>query len=281
MLYIFRWLIALIYENGCSITFAAGGVRRRRVACLRLQVVAFTTGYAVMTSAPKLTLSVAASWARNAWQRMFATFLMLFYENGQLILTFQFPQFGRLCVRWILLKKTIKYAEIIHSKRWWFIRSLRKWVQKHGSDNVVYFDESGFEAHCHRNHGWAKRGKQVHGKVTGNKKKDRTNLIMAQRKKEWIAPMLFKGGCTHQIVRSWIEKFLLPELRPNSLIIMDNAPFHNKPLIKELLEKHGHTLMPLPTYSPDLNPIEQSFAIIKKRRIFSEKSLEDIICRNY
>lgn len=73
---------------------------------------------------------------------------------------------------------------------------------------------------------------------------------------------------------------LLKELRPNSLVIMDNAPFHNKPEIKAILEESGHTLMPLPTYSPDLNPIEKSFAIIKNRRTYSDKTLEEILMGN-
>ena len=161
-----------------------------------------------------------------------------------------------------------------------FLRRLREWVQQHGSKNVVYFDESGFTHHSYRPHGWAKRGTKVYGKVSGNNRKA-VNLIMAQRRKEWLAPMLFKGSCTHHTVGVWIKECLLKELSEPSLVIMDNAPFHNKPQMKALLESQGHTMLPLPKYSPDLNPIEQSFAIIKKRRTFSEQSLENIVIRNY
>lgn len=157
-----------------------------------------------------------------------------------------------------------------------YLRSLRQWVQQHGSKNVVYFDESGFAAHTHRPHGWAKRGEKVHGKIFGNNRK-RTNLIMAQRGSEWIAPMLFESNCTHHTVSAWMEHVLLPELRPNSLVIMDNAPFHNKPQMQTILQAHGHTMLPLPKYSPDFNPIEQSFAILKRRRQFSNASLEQLL----
>jgi DDE superfamily endonuclease len=68
---------------------------------------------------------------------------------------------------------------------------------------------------------------------------------MAQRKGEWLAPVLFHESCTHQTVNAWVEQALLPELHPNSLIIMDNAPIHNKPYLKELLEAHGHNFLPL------------------------------------
>lgn len=159
----------------------------------------------------------------------------------------------------------------------YFIRDLRHWIQKNSSKNVVYFDESGFDEQTYRPHGWAKRGVKVFGKITGNVHRPRTNLIMAQRGKQWIAPMTFKGICDKKLVLEWIKKFLLKELNPNSLVIMDNAPFHNKNKIREILEDNGHTLMPLPTYSPDLNPIEKSFAIIKRRRQKYYQSVDDII----
>jgi transposase len=47
---------------------------------------------------------------------------------------------------------------------------------------------------------------------------------------------------------------------------MDNAPVHSKKALRVLLEKHGHTLLPLPPYSHDFNPIEKTFGAMKKRR---------------
>jgi transposase len=157
-----------------------------------------------------------------------------------------------------------------------FLQQLRRWVQQHGSENIVYFDESGFTKYSYRPHGWAPRGEKVHGKISGNNRK-RTNLIMAQRGRQWIAPMLFESNCTHHTVSAWMEQVLIPELRPGSLVIMDNAPFHNKPQMQALLEVHGHSMLPLPKYSPDFNPIEQSFAILKRRRQFSTNTLEQLL----
>ena len=162
-----------------------------------------------------------------------------------------------------------------------YLRKLRGLVRKYGSENIVYFDESGFKSDDYRTHGWAKRGKKVHGDICGNRRKT-TNLIMAQRGKEWLAPMLFKASCTAQTVLAWLGKMLLKEITRPSVIIMDNAAFHRKEKIRELLEKAGHTLLCLPPYSPDLNPIEQSFAVIKKRRQFfkGENALETILNGN-
>jgi hypothetical protein len=126
-------------------------------------------------------------------------------------------------------------------------------MQQVGSQNIVYVDESCFTAESYRPHGWAPRGERVFGDVSGNNRK-RTNLIMAQRGKEWLAPMLFTSACDSITVNAWLEQALLPELTRPSVVVMDNAPFHNKAHIKTVLENAGHTLLPLPRYSPDSTP---------------------------
>lgn len=163
----------------------------------------------------------------------------------------------------------------------WFLQNLRQAMQKYGSQNIVYFDESGFRSESYRPHGWAPVGQKVFGLVSGNNRKA-TNLIMAQRGKEWLAPMLFTGSCHTETVNQWLEKMLLPELHAPSVIVMDNARFHNKEQMKGIVEKAGHAILPLPRYSPDFNPIEQSFATIKKRRQFDlSNDIQKIIVGNY
>ena len=152
-------------------------------------------------------------------------------------------------------------------KRQIFLRELRNLIPKYGSRNIVYFDESAFEQHTHRPHAWAVRGKKVYGDVVGKRAK-KTNLLMAQRGKEWLAPLLFQGSCVAATVETWVEKCLLKELDRPSVVVIDNAPVHRKKVIRQMLEKHGHTLLPLPPYSPDFNPIEQSFGVLKRRRQF-------------
>lgn len=150
-------------------------------------------------------------------------------------------------------------------KRQRFLRRLRKLIRKYGSDNVIYFDESGFKPYEGRSSGWALRGTKIYGNVCGKRQK-RTNLLMAQRGKDWLAPFVFTGSCTAKLVTAWVEAFLLKELDRPSIVIMDNAPVHNKKTIRTLLKKQGHALLPLPPYSPDFNPIEHSFGAMKKRR---------------
>ena len=150
-------------------------------------------------------------------------------------------------------------------KRQKYLQRLRKLIQKYGSKNIVYFDESGFTGHTGRLSGWAERGKKLYCEVKGKREK-RTHLLMAQRGKKWLAPFVFTGSCTARTVTTWMERMLIHELDEPSIIIMDNAPVHNKKELRSMLKKHGHALLPLPPYSPDLNPIEQSFGAMKKRR---------------
>ena len=145
-----------------------------------------------------------------------------------------------------------------------YIKKLRELLPEYGSDNIIYFDESGFEEDVRRDAGWAKRGTKIYGNVRGGKN-PRTNLIMAQRRKskQWLAPILFTGSCEAITVLWWIKEHLLKTLDKPSLIIMDNAPFHPVEKIKKLLAEKGHELLCLPKYSPDFNPIEKTFGAMK------------------
>lgn len=157
-------------------------------------------------------------------------------------------------------------------KRQKFLQTLRQLIPKYGSKNIVYFDESGFDPYTNRDQGWAVRGKKIYIDVIGKRQK-RINLLMAQRGKEWLAPMLFKGTCCAVTVETWLEHCLIKELDKPSIVIMDNAPVHRKNIIHEILKKHGHVLLPLPPYSPDFNPIEQTFGALKKRRKYSPQNI--------
>jgi transposase len=165
-------------------------------------------------------------------------------------------------------------------KRANYLSKLRGFYKSHGKENIVYFDESGSDKHSYRPHGWTLKGQKVYGDISGNNRKD-CNLIMAQCRKKWLAPVIFKGSCCSKLVNAWLKDFLLKELKKPSVIVMDNAAFHKKSEIKMILQKAGHTLLPLPPYSPDLNPIEQSFAIIKNRRTYQNQSLEILLRVDY
>lgn len=62
----------------------------------------------------------------------------------------------------------------------------------------------------------------------------------------------------------WIEQFLIPELQPGQVVIMDNASFHKSQKTKDLINSAGCKTLFLPPYSPDLNPIELFWANLKR-----------------
>ncbi len=91
--------------------------------------------------------------------------------------------------------------------------------------------------------------------------------------------MLFEGNTNAEWFNRWLEQHLFKELAPQSILIMDNAAFHKTARTRELIHQAGHTLLFLPPYSPDYNPIEQDFATMKKQRQYAslETPLDEII----
>jgi isftu1 transposase len=75
--------------------------------------------------------------------------------------------------------------------------------------------------------------------------------------------MYFEGNTDKEIFNQWIEEFLIPELKPNQTVVLDNAAFHKSPKTTELVESVNCKLLYLPPYSPDFNPIEQKWGHVK------------------
>ncbi|KXT74919.1 Mobile element protein [Streptococcus sp. DD11] len=80
----------------------------------------------------------------------------------------------------------------------------------------------------------------------------------------FVAPMIYKESMTSTFFVEWFKSQLLPALETPHVIVMDNASFHPKKIFDKLSIDAGHFFLPLPPYSPELNPIEKSWAILKK-----------------
>lgn len=130
-------------------------------------------------------------------------------------------------------------------------------------EKLVYIDESGIDMGICKDRGWGKRKEKLAGKKSG-KYYQRTNIIAGLVNHKSIAPMIFNGSCNTQLIEAWVEQFLIKELRPGQVVIMDNASFHKSQKTKDLIESVGCELVFLPPYSPDLNPIEKFWANMKR-----------------
>jgi putative transposase len=161
-----------------------------------------------------------------------------------------------------------------------YYRILRELIKRYGSESLVYIDESGFDEVRNCIYGWSKRGKKIYGERQGKRVK-KENLVAGRRKKkkDLIAPMIFKGSLNAVGFESWLKKFLIPELERKSVLIMDNAPIHRKKRIQEIVREGGHEVVFLPKYSPDLNDIEHDFSALKRLRMYAEEgtSIDQII----
>ena len=92
------------------------------------------------------------------------------------------------------------------------------------------------------------------------------------------APVLFEGSCDVVAFNKWLEDRLCPLLDEKHVVVLDNATFHKGQQTAELIRGCGASLLFLPPYSPELNPIEKDFANIKRRRqCNAEASIDEII----
>ena len=79
----------------------------------------------------------------------------------------------------------------------------------------------------------------------------------------WIAPFVLDGPINREAFEPWIERVLVPELRPGDIVVLDNLSSHKGTRARAMIEAAGASLLFLPPYSPDFNPIENAFAKLK------------------
>ena len=92
----------------------------------------------------------------------------------------------------------------------------------------------------------------------------RCNVIAGLCGNRILAKQGYAWSTNSEWVAEWLEWCLIPLLEASSVIVMDNAPFHNKRILETIAEAYGHRILWLPSYSPDLNPIENVWANLKK-----------------
>jgi len=129
---------------------------------------------------------------------------------------------------------------------------------------LVFVDESGIDRYLHREHCRAPKGKQVYEAVPG-RKFERCSIVAGKCGKEILAPFGYYGTCNSELFLKWVKEMLVPNLKKNQIVIMDNASIHKSPKIREAIEEAGCSLVYQPPYSPDLNPIEHFWSHLKQK----------------
>ncbi len=129
----------------------------------------------------------------------------------------------------------------------------------------IFIDESGIDLNIQKEYGYELKGKRLFDEKYGNKANEkRITIISGSLNNKFIAPFRFEGYTNTESFNIWIKENLLPELKPNQVIVMDNASFHKSQKTRELIESKGCNLLYLPPYSPDFNPIEKMWGSMKK-----------------
>jgi len=90
-----------------------------------------------------------------------------------------------------------------------------------------------------------------------------TTLIGALRLDGSTACLTLDGATDTEAFGTYLEKVLLPTLRPGDLVVMDNLSSHKNERTLALLARVGAQALFLPAYSPDLNPIEKMWSKLK------------------
>jgi transposase len=127
---------------------------------------------------------------------------------------------------------------------------------------MVFIDETGASTKMARLRGRAKRGQRCRAPIPHGHWKT-TTFTGALRLSGMTAPMVLDGPMNRAAFRAYVEQVLVPTLRLGDIVVMDNSPAHYGPDIRTLIEAAGASLLYLPPYSPDFNPIENAFSKLK------------------
>ncbi len=172
-----------------------------------------------------------------------------------------------------VIKKTLYHPKADEVLRGAFLRKIEKYTRE--GRVIVYLDESGFAHDMPRTHGYSTRGERCYG-VQDWHARGRVNVIGAIINNHLLTVCLFDCNIDSDVFYAWLTEDLIPQLPPNSVVVMDNAMFHKRLDMKQALEDAEHTLLYLPPYSPDLNPIEHKWGQAKAVRKQKRCSVSDL-----
>jgi transposase len=126
----------------------------------------------------------------------------------------------------------------------------------------VFLDETGASTNMVRRTGWGPRGERLIDAAPWGHWKT-TTIVAGLRSSGIIAPLVVDGPMNGITFRTYVGQMLAPAVMPGDVVVLDNLPAHKVAGVEEAVRQAGASLLYLPPYSPDLNPIEQVFAKLK------------------
>lgn len=127
---------------------------------------------------------------------------------------------------------------------------------------LVFIDETWASTNMARTRGRAPKGERLRAGVPHGHWKT-TTFIAGLRLSGFVAPIVLDGPINGEAFQAYVDQALVPTLRCGDIVVMDNLGSHKGPGVRKAIEAAGATLLYLPPYSPDFNPIEKAFAKLK------------------
>jgi transposase len=127
---------------------------------------------------------------------------------------------------------------------------------------LVFIDETGLSTKMARLRGRAPRGERCRAGVPHGHWKT-TTFTGALRLTGMTAPFVYDGAMNGNVFVAYVEQVLVPTLSEGDVVVMDNLPAHKAAGVRDAIEAAGASLLYLPPYSPDFNPIENAFSKLK------------------
>jgi transposase len=127
---------------------------------------------------------------------------------------------------------------------------------------LVFVDECGTHTSMTRRRARAMRGSRARGAVPRNR--GPVTTLLAGVSLTGMSPaMTVEGGTTAAVFATYLQRVLIPALRPGQVVVIDNVGAHKPERMAELVHAAGCELVFLPAYSPDLSPVEEAYSNIK------------------
>lgn len=156
----------------------------------------------------------------------------------------------------------------------------KKQQPKLDANRLVFLDESGVNTGMTRLYGRAAKHECVIEAVPDTRF-HRTTILSSVRLDGTTVPFVFEGALNGDTFRVYVTQLLAPSLKPGDIVVMDNLSSHKVSGIVEAIEAAGASVMFLPPYSPDLNPIELMWskikAVLRKLKVRAKELLDDAI----
>jgi transposase len=130
------------------------------------------------------------------------------------------------------------------------------------AEKLVFIDETWTSTNMTRRYGRAPRGQRCHGSAPYSHWQV-TTFVGALRRRGISAPMVIDEPIDGDVFLAYVQQVLVPTLTAGEIVIFDNLGSHKVDGVQEAIQSAGATVLYLPPYSPDLNPIENFFAKLK------------------